>query len=238
MLVRLWKYRLREDWESIAFMRRQPLTGKTFIDVGANKGIYSYWMSRQTGPTGRVVAFEPQPDLHPHLLDFKRSFRLDNLEIVGKALSNRSGVLPMVRDKPGAVGASLEPEYAASDRRRETIAVEVTTLDEWIVEAKVSNVGFIKCDVEGHELAVFEGGLRLLERERPALLFECHHGEAVQGRLFQHLAERDFRGFFYHGRRIVPYERFAEIPYRKPTIHYRNYMFVPREKLADCGWAG
>jgi FkbM family methyltransferase len=192
-------------------------------------------MSRQAGPTGRVVAFEPQPDLHPHLLEFKRSFRLDNLEIVVKALSNSSGVLPMVRDKPGAVGASLELE-PASGQPRETIEVEVTTLDEWAAAAKISNVGLVKCDVEGHELAVFEGGLRLLERERPALLFECHHGEAQQGRLFQHLTERDFRGFFYHGRRIVPYERFAEIPYRKPTIHYRNYMFVPREKLADYGW--
>ena len=232
MLVRLWKYRLREERESIAFMRRQPLAGRTVIDVGANKGIYSFWMSRQVGPHGRVVAFEPQLDLRPHLDDFKRSFGLHNLQLVSQGLSSRPGTAVMRRDKPGALGASLEPPGPDEDATRpsETISVDVTTLDEWCAAGAINDVVFIKCDVEGHELAVFQGAQRTLSHDRPVLLFECHHHEAERGELFAFLVERGYDGFFMQAGERVPYQKFAERPYRKPSIRHRNYMFTHRDR--------
>ena len=234
MLNRLWKYRLREESESIAFMRRQPLAGRTAIDVGANKGIYSYWMSRQVGPRGRVIAFEPQPDLSPHLDDLKQTFGLTNLQIVSKGLSNRPGTAAMRRDKPGSVGASLEPPTPEEDASRmtETIDVEVATLDQFCAAKKLVDVAFIKCDVEGHELAVFQGGRELLRRQRPVLLFECHHHEARRGALFAFLADLGYDGFFVQNGERVTYQEFAERPYRKPTIKHRNYMFAHCEAPA------
>ncbi|MBA3484572.1 MAG: FkbM family methyltransferase [Pirellulales bacterium] len=231
MLVRLWKYRLREESESISFMRRQPLVGRTVIDVGANKGIYSFWMSRQVGPCGRVVAFEPQLDLRPHLDDFKHSFGLGNLQIVSQGLSNRPGTAAMRRDKPGALGASLEPPAPEENAARtsEMIEVAVTTLDQFCAAEKLADVAFIKCDVEGHELAVFQGGRELLQRQRPVLLFECHHHEAQRGALFAFFAELDYDGFFVQNGERVPYQQFAKRPYRKPSIKHRNYMFAHRD---------
>ena len=234
MLLRLWKYRLREERESLAFMRRQSLAGRTVLDVGANKGIYAYWMSRQVGPRGRVVAFEPQVDLRPHLEELKRSYRLGNLQIESRGLSNRAGTAAMYRDKPGALGATLQagPGDAGAARWGESIEVELTTLDEFAEAAQLDNVSFIKCDVEGHELAVFQGGRRLLERQRPMLLFECHHAEAERGELFAYLAELGYDGVFYRGKRAIPYAAFAEHPYRKPTVRHRNYMFAHRAAAA------
>jgi FkbM family methyltransferase len=231
MLARLWKYRLREERESIAFMRRQPLAGRTVIDVGANKGIYSYWMSRQVGPRGRVIALEPQPDLRPHLEDLRRTFRLHNLQIVSKGLSNVAGGVAMRRDKPGALGASLEPPPPGEDASRasESIDVEVVTLDEISATERLENVAFIKCDVEGHELAVFKGGRRLIEKQRPILLFECHHHEAERGELFSYLERLGYDGFFIDGDERVPYRQFASRAYRKPTVKHRNYMFAHRD---------
>jgi FkbM family methyltransferase len=234
MLLRLWKYRLREERESIAFMRRQPLSGRTVIDVGANKGIYSYWMSRQVGARGRVIAFEPQPDLRPHLDDLKQTFDLANLQIVSKGLSNRPGTMPMRRDKPGSLGASLEPPTPEERawQSTETIDIEVATLDQFCTAEKLADVAFIKCDVEGHELAVFQGGRELLQRQRPTLLFECHHHEAQRGALFAFLADLGYEGFFVQNGERVPYQKFAERSYRKPTIKHRNYMFAHYEAPA------
>jgi FkbM family methyltransferase len=234
MLVRLWKYRLREERESIVFMRQQPLVGRTVLDVGANKGIYSYWMSRQVGPRGRVIAFEPQPELWSHLEDLKRSFRLDNVQIERRGLSNRSGAVALRRDKPGALGASMEapPPGENPSRASELIDVEVVTLDEFAETERLNDVAFIKCDVEGHELAVFQGGQRLLERQQPVLLFECHHHEAERGALFGFLVGLGYDGFFIDGRERAPYREFAARPYRKPTIKHRNYMFAHRDAPA------
>jgi len=234
MLVRLWKYRLREERDSIAFMRRQPLDGRTVVDIGANKGIYSYWMSQQVGPRGKVIAFEPQPELLTHLDEFKQSFGLTNLEIVGKGLSNRRGTVAMHRDKPGALGASLavEQESAATIGSMESIDVEVVTLDEFCEEARTGPIAFIKCDVEGHELAVFEGARRTLQTDRPVLLFECHHHEAERGALFKFLTDLGYEGLFFERGSPHPYSHFRDVPYRKPTIRFRNYMFAHRDSPA------
>ncbi len=236
MLVRLWKYRLREERDSIAFMRRQPLAGRMVVDVGANKGIYSYWMSRQVGRAGRVIAFEPQPELLPHLEDLKRTFGLANLEIVAKALSNGRGAVAMHRDKPGALGATLDTSHLQSTgtASNETIGVEMIPLDDYCHEAGVTSVAFIKCDVEGHELAAFQGARRTLEEQRPTLLFECHHHEAERGELFRYLLDLGYDGYFLTGGERFPCERFADVPYRKPSIRFRNYVFTHR--AANVAW--
>ena len=49
--------------------------GDVAVDVGANKGSYLRWLSRAAGP-GKVVAFEPQPQLAAYL---ERACRLQVL---------------------------------------------------------------------------------------------------------------------------------------------------------------
>ena len=81
MSYRCWRYRCKSEVPSISFVRNANLEGKTLLDIGANRGIYSIYMSRAAGENGRVIAFEPQPELKAHLETIKRSFRLSNLEI-------------------------------------------------------------------------------------------------------------------------------------------------------------
>ena len=68
----------------------------------------SYWLHRQVGPTGTVLAFEPQPELGDYLRDVKRTFGLDRLEIVNCGLSSTSGTLPLVRPRHHWGGGSFE----------------------------------------------------------------------------------------------------------------------------------
>lgn len=234
MLLRAWKYRLREERESIAFLRRQPLAGRTVIDVGANKGIYSYWLSQQVGPAGQVIAFEPQQDLGPHLEDLKRTFGLKNLRIVSKGLSDRAETVTMTRDKPGATGATVLAAPPAADDGEEKIKVEVVPLDDFCQREAIGPIAFIKCDVEGHELPAFRGAAGVIERQRPIVLFECHHEEAERGEVFRFLTDRGYEGYFYQGGKAIPHARFAEFGYRKPGVHHRNYMFAHRD--ANVTW--
>ena len=43
------------------------------VDVGANHGIYSYWMHKKVGAGGNVVAFEPQAELGIYLGQLKNA---------------------------------------------------------------------------------------------------------------------------------------------------------------------
>ena len=67
------------------------VAGRTVIDIGANKGVFSIYMSRAAGPDGMLIAFEAQPELGDHLRAVKQAFGLDNMTLVNQSqLSKRS----------------------------------------------------------------------------------------------------------------------------------------------------
>ena len=223
MRLRFRRYRRRKEAAEIRFMQSLPLRGRTVVDIGANKGVYCYWMSRAVGPRGRVLAFEPQPELGAHLADVVEAFGLDNVELLPFALSDHNGESDLYRRGVGAGDASFSPVEGTSPVR-----VRHTTLDAWSGATAPAPVAFIKCDVEGHELAVMRGAEALLRRDRPVLQVECHHADAARGDLFAFLEGLGYEGFFlYRGERI-PCRRFDRYPCRKADTDHRNYLFLPR----------
>ncbi len=235
MLHRCWRYRFKSEVHSIRYVLSGAFAGATVLDIGANRGIYSIYMSRAAGPSGKLIAFEAQPELGHHLADVKQSFGLANMTIVNKGLSSGPGVMQMRRSKVGAGTAS----FHAGGEGWQEIDVPVIRLDDYVDEHAIEDVRFIKCDVEGHELEVFKGGERLLARDLPSILFECHETEAARGELFDYLSGIGYDGYFYHvtpgdhrsllhkGRGFyVPAAEYADYEYARPGVQHRNYVFV------------
>ena len=226
-LHRIWRYRLNTEKDSIGFLLRQDLFKKTAVDIGGNKGIYSYWMSQRVEEKGAVVVFEPQPELGEYLDSFRCSFHLDNLTIVNRALSSSIGRQSLYRAKVGDGGASL---ISNANENWQSVQVEVTTLDQYFSDWKGPKIEFIKCDVEGNELEVFKGAKNTLLEDGPTLLFECHHKEGEKGELFSFLVSLGYDGFFFSGKDRIHYSKFNDYSYSKPGVSYRNYIFVRKNK--------
>jgi len=222
MQLRFRRYRRRKEAVELDFIESLPLAGRTVIDIGANKGVYCYWLSRVVGQSGRVIAFEPQPELEVHLASVIDSFSLSNVELVPYALSAQAGDAVLYRREAGAGDASFEAMPGG-----EGVNVRCTTLDDYSAVFSLDDVAFIKCDVEGHELAVMQGAEQLLRRCSPVLQVECHHREAAQGDLFAFLSGLGYEGFFILGGQRIPCEEFDRHPCRKATLDHRNYLFVP-----------
>ena len=143
--------------------------GRNAVDVGANRGIYTYWM----GSRAVIVnAFEPQPILAGYI----RGARLRNVRVHQVALSNHGGVANMLvpeddglariasSDVNNAFSARAESELGMATR----IGVQIRTLDSF----NLDNVGFLKIDAEGHELAVLEGACETIAASRPVIFVE------------------------------------------------------------------
>ena len=81
-------------------------------------------------------------------------------------------------------GASLEASIADKTACH-TETVTVTTLDRYAAEKLKEPVRVIKIDVEGHELAVIQGALDLIRRDKPLLVIECEGRHLPAGKTVQ-----------------------------------------------------
>jgi FkbM family methyltransferase len=219
-LVRCLRYRFRTEKLPLKTLMSLDLDGAAVIDVGTNKGIYCFWLSRAVGQSGKVLAFEPQPEMIRYIRSRKQCFAFDNIETIETALSDHRGVAQLTRQRVGDGSASLQVERKKSGN--EAIGVPLARLDDF----EISDLKFIKCDVEGHELNVFTGARRLIETFRPVVQFESLPSEA--DRLFSFFEELGYLGTMFLGNRYFPYLEGWRVPHPKFGFGgHRDFLFFP-----------
>ena len=223
MLHRAWRYRNRTERDEVRFMLSYDLRNKLVLDIGANAGIYSYWMSKAVGKEGRVIAFEPQPEMIDTLKKLRHSFRFPQLEIAETGLSDQPGEATLRRELSHLGGASIARDLPNAD---DSFTIPITTLDAYIDEHADRPVSFIKCDVEGHEPEVFAGAMETLRRDMPTLLFELHDKQVRESDLFDQLKSIGYNSYYLHQGEQHPVE---ELEHARDSIDkpYLNYVCVP-----------
>lgn len=163
----------------VALLRKFINPGDRVFDVGANIGFYSVLFSRWVGPTGQVLAYEPDAN---NVKLLKRNVDLNNCEnIVVRefALSDKAGETLFSRDKvTGCTGhLGTGPTYAETifgNSREHLVEVAVTTIDQEVERWGAPHL--IKLDIEGGEFDVLSGSVQLLEQQRPILVSELSSG--------------------------------------------------------------
>lgn len=223
------RYRLHTEKLEIKTLMRLDLEGATALDIGANKGIYCFWMLRAVGRAGRVVAFEPQPEMAEAIRQKQARFGWGNLKVVNVALSQAEGKLHLARDRIGDGSASLE----ASRHRagQDTFEVPVSRLDA-LAGDLLANLRFIKCDVEGHERSVFGGGEQTLRRYRPVVQFESSVEDEQTPQIFRFFRELGYSGVLLLGDSYLHYANPDNVSHYKFGLGgHRDYLFFPREAI-------
>ena len=141
--------------------------GMTVIDAGANVGYYTLIAGSHVGPKGRVIAFEPDPELFELLFSgVDINGFLDRCRCVRKALSDRAGKQTFYRYQSHMGGNTLYHlagvETSLLDQV-ETIEVETVSLDDFLQASEDNTrVDVIKIDAEGSEGLIIEGMKRTL----------------------------------------------------------------------------
>jgi FkbM family methyltransferase len=208
--------------------------GQLALDIGANVGTVSRLLLKAGA---QVVAIEPIPKLG-RLLRFRFAAALASgkFKVISCVLSERDGEVTLFI--PDAATGLASVENVGMEGCGQRIAVPARMLDD----LDCGNPAFVKIDVEGHEVAVVAGGLRLLERARPALLIESeerHHFGSLR-KLEALLAPLKYEGYFVMDRKLQPIASFdfslyqdrasitADGTARLPGRHYiNNFLFFP-----------
>lgn len=182
------------------FVKRLLRRNMTVVDAGAHHGLYTLLASKQVGWSGKVIAVEPSPRECKRLEKHLRVNRCSNTELVPCALGEDPGEADLyLVDGFQDWCNSLRPPDVNEPIR--TVRVPVRRLDDVLGELGVCKVDLIKLDVEGAELSVLYGAMKLLHgRSRPAILAEVQDirtqpwGYAAR-EILQFLIRMDYRWF-------------------------------------------
>lgn len=183
-IAHLYKAIFRQHHKDLFYTNMAPLIAKDgiVIDIGGHAGQFSKLFSKYLGTQGYVYSFEPGHYALSILRKVKSIKRLNNLEIVPKALGARreEAQLHIPVKKSGSLGFGLSSIARPEDNNRKTVRhkIEIITLDDFVDDKKLQRLDFIKIDIEGGEYDFLKGAEKTLEQFRPAILMEIN-GQAL-----------------------------------------------------------
>ena len=198
---------------------------KNSIDVGAYKGVYTYFLAKYSK---KVYAFEPNPKSYKIL----RKTVNKNVEVLPYALSDKSSFdfLKIPKGKKGYSNQGGSIRNVKLDKNFGKLQIETKKIDD----LKLKNIGFIKIDAEGVELKVLYGAKKLIEKHKPTLLIEIEEryiSEPIEKSLNKILS-LGYRGFALIGETLTPLRFFDGNKNHRldygPDYHANAFIFCAK----------
>ena len=200
---------------------------KDAIDVGVYRGVYSYKLAQHFK---FVHCFEANPLLYPFLNDNLKKI-IKNINLYNLALSSTNGKTTLklpIRSK-SFFNQNIEELYelgAASVHPNNKFDnfKEVTVKKKKLDSIKLENkIGFIKIDVEGHELEVIEGALNTIKMNKPVLLIEIEerHSKRMVNESIKYIKNIGYNCYFEKNKELISVEKLKNIN------EEFNFFFLP-----------
>ena len=190
---------LRDVINSI--QEKHPKTRTVFIDIGANIGQHSLYMSKFAES---VVAFEPFPIVNEK---FKHQISLNNIsniKLYEYGLSDKDELLSFYAPTGRNQGIGSFDENTATKGNREMSKLQLYKGDTFLDGKILAGISLIKIDVEGFEKKVIAGLKATLINNRPIIACEISYGEqfsfSSQADLLEHLPQ-DYMLFRFNTRK-------------------------------------
>ena len=225
------------EWRryEVELMRILTPRNRAALDIGASWGLYTYVLSRKAAV---VHAFEPNPEKAAYI----HSLSIRNCVVHDTALSCSPGradlVIPM-NESACATIESNHPLSAKGGRNIKRVNISLSQLDLH----DFGTVGFVKIDVEGHELSVLRGGMNTLKRDKPTLFIEIErrHNAAEFAQVFSTLQMLGYQAYALSRKRVMHIRHF--LPERDQNVtdiprgikwgtYIYNFLFVASHSRA------
>lgn len=155
------------------------------IDIGANIGVYTKYLSNFVGTKGKVLSIEPIPLTYSFLLNNIEKLNLMNIETHNVGIADKEFISKMYIPT-GDSGENyfrakwLDTNDKIKDMNLSGIEVKFVSLDK-LVGSLNRAISFIKIDVEGFEMSVLKGAKKTLEKDKPSLLVEIDGDPSKNG---------------------------------------------------------
>ena len=143
--------------------------GDVVFDIGANYGWYSLNISRKY-PNAKIYAFEPIKRTFDILSENIINNNANNINLHNNGIGKENATVEFYFNKNHSGATSMVNLLDREDV--EKIKCSIRTLDSFIQIEKIDRVDFVKCDVEGAEFLVLQGGRDVFKKHKPKLFVE------------------------------------------------------------------
>lgn len=202
------------------YIRQCPVV----FDVGANKGEWTE-LALNLNPSAEVHCFEPIQDMFKQLQ--MKNFP-PNVHTNPAGLSSEKGTKEIYLDVLSLYARTgLKTGWGIASPGK-TEQIQVTTLDEYCLEKNIDQIDFLKCDVEGHEYAVFQGAERMLREERIKRIQFEYGGCNIDARVMLKDIFELFSGSRYTFYKLMPRQwiKIDEYDQRLENYVYKNFAIL------------
>jgi FkbM family methyltransferase len=179
------------DPEEFDVLKSHIREGFTFVDVGANVGVYSLFVAAQAGPKARILAVEPQPEVFDRLTYNIRQNPFGTVKAVACAVADKAGELTLFLDARNRGESSVK---IVGSGQAGTVRVPAVSLLDLLEAESFADVDAIKLDVEGAEDLILDPFFRDAPASLHPSLFLIEDGRGQwQADLPKLLADNGYR---------------------------------------------
>jgi FkbM family methyltransferase len=212
--------------ESLSPMATLAKSAHTFLDIGAQAGVYSMVVA-SANPSVEVFAFEADPTSLSVLLDNSRRNAgrpgIGSVRVCSTAVDAASGLAAF---HLAGGNSSLNETFRSNTQE---LLCPAISIDDFLAAAHhEAPIDLVKIDTESTEPAVLLGMARTIDRWRPVITLEVLRGR-TEAELDRFVAEADYRALWL--RRDGP--RLVGSVAGDQTYSDLNYLLVPGEKVDD-----
>lgn len=206
-----------EEWNELRYLQYRLRPNETFVDVGANIGIWTLMAASAVEDGGKVFSFEPNPATFQKLnANIARNGKTKVVTPHQRAVSSANGTVSFSCANEHNKSAIADPGDG------NVITVPAVSLDSTLLGVPINGM---KLDTEGHELASLEGAKQILQNSSPWLIIEFNATLLSSPVLrdwpvYRFLASLRYKPFIYEGPREA-----ISIDDSYTVSGYRNILF-------------
>lgn len=225
MIIASEKLDYEPDVSGLVSMILEP--GDIVFDIGANFGWHSIHFAKLVFPNGRVYCFEPVPETYRELseniiLNFSTKSHVIAEQLALGDKEEESHIF--IPKKLGSAFATLFP--ASVDKQFSKfikIKINLTTIDNYVEKHNIPRINFIKCDAEGAEFKIINGGQKTLHNFSPMILLEVN--DRNDRDIFLKLKTMDYSAFYFQNHHL------KELKNTEKKLPDFNFLFVKKNSV-------
>jgi len=201
---------LKSKYPELFFLDRNLNKGDTVVDIGANLAYYSTRMADNIGKEGTLIAVEPIPLFAEIWEKNMRRKRHQQVHLCQCALGSESqkGVRMSIPLVNGVVRHGLTKVVEEGDNREEELGfeVEMKVGDDLIQGFNLTQLDYIKCDVEGYEQYVIPSIDKTIDQFLPMFQIELGGTENRQN-VVDYLTSKGYEIFTLKTDKLIPLQK-------------------------------